>query len=105
MSKPTSQDIIDSGSYLEPFFDPSALLVANLRAILQHHDVQFPASATKVVLIKRFNEDIAPNAQELKRQKKVADGMPSDASDIVDAETGEYLEVRRAWALLARTNC
>ena len=95
MSKPTSQDIIDSGSYLEPFFDPSALLVANLRAILQHHDIQFPANATKVVLIKHFKENIAPNAQELRRQKKAADGIPSDASDILDVETGEYLQVRR----------
>ena len=99
MSKPTSQEIIDSGSYLEPFFDPSTLLVANLRAILQHHSIRFPANATKPVLIKHFAEHIAPNAQELKRQKKTADGIPSDASDIVDAETGEYLEVRRALAL------
>jgi len=102
MSKPTSQDIIDSGSYLEPFFDPSTLLVANLRAILQHHDIQFPTNATKVVLIKHFNEKIAPNAQELRREKKAADGIPSDASDILDAESGEYLEVRRAWTLLTR---
>lgn len=99
MSKPTSQKIIDSGSYLEPFFDPSTLLVANLRAILQHHDIQFPANATKPVLIKYFNEKVAPSAQELKRQKKAADGTQSDASDILDAETGQYLEVRRARAL------
>ena len=96
MSKPTSQDIIDSGSYLEPFFDPSTLLVANLRAILQHHDIQFPANATKPILIKHFNDKIAPNAQELRRQKKAADGISSDASDILDAESGQYLEVRRA---------
>jgi HeH/LEM domain len=101
MSKPTSQEIIDSGSYLEPFFDPSTLLVANLRTILQHHGVQFPANATKPVLIKHFNEKIAPNTQELKRQKEAADGVPSDASDILNAETGQYLEVRRAWALLS----
>jgi hypothetical protein len=99
MSKPTSQEIIDSGSYFEPFFDPSTLLVANLRAILQHHDIQFPANATKPVLIKCFNEKIAPNAQGLKRHKKAAAGIPSDASDILDAETGEYLEVRRVWIL------
>lgn len=99
MSKPTSQEIIDSGSYLEPFFDPSTLLVANLRAILQHHDIHFPANATKPVLIKHFNDEIAPSAQELRRQKKAADGIPSDASDILNAETGEYLEVRRALAL------
>lgn len=99
MSKPTSQEIIDSGSYLEPFFDASTLLVANLRAILQHHDIQFPTNATKPVLIKYFNDEIAPNAQELRRQKKTADGIPSDASDILNAETGEYLEVRRVWAL------
>jgi len=98
MSKPTSQEIIDSGSYLEPFFDPSTLLVVNLRAILQHHDIQFPANATKPVLIKHFNDEIAPNAQELRRQKRAADGIPSDASDILNAETGEYLEVRRVWA-------
>jgi len=96
MSKPTSQDIIDSGSYLEPFFDPSTLLVANLRAILQHHDIQFPANATKPILINHFNDKIAPNAQELRRQKKAADGISSDASDILDAESGQYLEVRRA---------
>lgn len=105
MSKPTSQDIIDSGSYLEPYFDPSTLLVANLRAILQHHDIQFPANATKAVLIKHFSENIAPNAQELKRQKKAAAGIPSDASDILDAESGEFLEVRGGWSLLTRINC
>ncbi|CAG8693436.1 14294_t:CDS:2, partial [Acaulospora colombiana] len=94
MSKPTSQDIIDRGDYLEPNFDASSLLVANLRAVLQHHDVSFPANASKASLIQAFEDNIVPNAKKYRRIRQANAAIRSDASDILDGETGNYLEVR-----------
>ncbi|PVG02588.1 hypothetical protein CPB86DRAFT_696848 [Serendipita vermifera] len=92
MSKLTSQEIIDRGDYLEPNFDASSLLVANLRAILQHHDVSFAANASKAALIQAFEDNIVPNAKKYKRIRQANAAIRSDASDILDGETGNYLE-------------
>jgi hypothetical protein len=101
MSKLTSQEIIDRGDYLEPNFDPSTLLVANLRAVLQNHDVKFPANASKALLIQAFEENIAPNAKKYKKIRQANAAIRSDASDILDGETGNYLEVSSGDGLAA----
>jgi hypothetical protein len=93
MSKVTSQDVIDEGAYLEPGFKPASLLVPHLRAVLQNHDVPYPATASKAQLINLFNEHIAPNAEKFKKARRVNAAIPSDASDIMDGETGAYIEV------------
>lgn len=92
MSKLTSQEVIDRGDYLEPEFDPSTLLVVHLRAILQNHDVKYAANATKAQLIKLFNQYVVPNAGRYKQARRDTAAIKSDASDIVDGSTGEYLE-------------
>lgn len=93
MSKLTSQEVIDRGEYLDPGFEPSSLLVVHLRAILTNHDVKYPTNATKAQLIRLFNDNIVPNAGEYRRLRQDVAAVKSDASDIVDGATGEYLEV------------
>lgn len=93
MSKLTSQEIIDEGAYLEPGFKPASLLVPHLRAVLQNHNVPYPASASKTQLINLFNDHIVPNARKYQKMRKDAAAVISDASDIMDGETGNYLEV------------
>ncbi len=96
MYKPTSQEIIDKAEYLQPGFDPSSLLVAHLRAILQTHSVAFPANANKAQLVTLFNSHIAPNASKYARANQSTAEIRSDGSDILNADTGQYLEVREA---------
>lgn len=93
MSKLTTQEVIDRGDYLNPGFEPSTLLVVQLRGILANHDVKFPASAPKAQLIRLFNDYIVPNATQYRQMRRDSAAVRSDASDIVDGATGEYLEV------------
>lgn len=102
MSKLSSQDVIDRGNYLETGFDPSTLTVIYLRAILQNHDVGFPSNASKAQLIKAFQENIVPNAKKYKKARTQNAAIPSDASDILDGETGEPLEPPRTTRRISR---
>jgi hypothetical protein len=71
--------MLDSEAYLEPGFDPNTLKVAELRGILLKHDVEYPSSAKKAVLVDLFNQHVAPQAKTLRnantRIKPSAKGM------------------------------
>ncbi|KAK9449732.1 Man1-Src1p-C-terminal domain-containing protein [Limtongia smithiae] len=73
---------MDNTEYLQPDFDPQSLRVADLRRILIFHNVDFPSSAKKAVLIELFREHITPNSEEFARAK-LSDGQP--VPDIIDA--------------------
>jgi hypothetical protein len=70
---------MDSEAYLEPGFDPNTLKVAELRGILLKHDIDYPSSAKKSVLLDLFNQHIATRAQTLRttsaRVKPSTQGM------------------------------
>lgn len=53
-------------SYLEPGFDPNSLKVAELRGVLLKHDVDYPSSAKKSLLVELFNQHIVPEAARLR---------------------------------------
>lgn len=93
MSKLTSQEVIDKGDYLEPNFDPTSLTVVHLRAVLLNHGVTFASSSNKGQLVQLFNTHIRANAPKLQKARTKTAAIPSDASDILDGETGEFLEV------------
>jgi len=57
---------MENEAYLEHGFDPNSLKVAELRGILLKHDVDYPSSAKKSVLVDLFNTHIAPKAARLR---------------------------------------
>lgn len=91
MSRFTSQDIIDSGNYLEDDFDPNTLVVANLRAILNYHDVSVGSAAKKDKLLQEFRDNIYTRRAEFKRQKSDMEGSQASAVGIHDGHTGKHL--------------
>ncbi|KAK6891193.1 Inner nuclear membrane protein SRC1 [Candida tropicalis] len=54
--------------HLKDDFDPSSLTSAQLRNILNRHEVKYSSSATKSSLIEVFNSEIAPNAKKLLKE-------------------------------------
>ncbi|KAK9469476.1 Man1-Src1p-C-terminal domain-containing protein [Lipomyces arxii] len=73
---------MDDLSYLQPGFDPSTLRVPELRRALVMHEVHFPSTAKKAVLIDLFNQHIVPNSQRL---LATAEATGEKVSAIVDA--------------------
>ncbi|KAK9470943.1 Man1-Src1p-C-terminal domain-containing protein [Dipodascopsis tothii] len=72
----------DETFYLEEGFDPKTLRVADLRRILLFHDVAFPSSAKKAVLVELFEGQVAPRAAELLAERA---GVVASAAGIVNA--------------------
>ncbi|KAK9454828.1 Man1-Src1p-C-terminal domain-containing protein [Dipodascopsis uninucleata] len=56
---------MDDLSYLEPGFDPSTLKVPELRRMLVLHEVQFPSSAKKAMLVDLFKEHISSKSSAI----------------------------------------
>ncbi|KAK9236390.1 Man1-Src1p-C-terminal domain-containing protein [Lipomyces kononenkoae] len=73
---------MDDVSYLEPDFDPEKLRVPELRRVLLMHDVLFPSSAKKAVLVELFKQHITPNSANL---LAAIEGSGGAVPDIVDA--------------------
>jgi len=57
---------MENEAYLENGFDPNSLKVAELRGILLKHDVDYPSSAKKSILVDLFNANIAARAAKLR---------------------------------------
>ncbi|KAI5965394.1 uncharacterized protein KGF55_001615 [Candida pseudojiufengensis] len=51
--------------HLQPDFDPSSVKIANLRNILNLHNIEYPSSAKKTDLIEIYNDKILPNRSKL----------------------------------------
>ena len=54
MNHLTTSQIIDIGEYLEPVFDANRLTIAQLRGILQYHEISCSSKCTKKDLLKAF---------------------------------------------------
>ena len=85
---------MDSDAYLEPGFDPNTLKVAELRGILLKHDVDYPSSAKKAVLLDLFNHHIAANAARIRAAS--AQVLPPSHNISYAGETPEPRRVRRS---------
>ncbi|KAH9836451.1 sister chromatid separation protein Src1 [Teratosphaeria destructans] len=75
---------MDDQAYLEPGFDPKSLTMPRLRCILVAHEITFPTSAKKQVLVNLFDDKILPQAHELrdararvKRSSRGIEDVPS----------------------------
>src|SRR3954466_11127008 len=63
---------MDETDYLTPDFDPNSLKIADLRRILQAHEISFSSSLKKADLVDLFERKVKPNAASiLAQQKKV----------------------------------
>lgn len=85
---------MDSDAYLEPGFDPNTLKVAELRGILLKHDVDYPSSAKKAVLLDLFNHHITANAARIRAAS--AQVLPPSHNISYAGETPEPRRVRRS---------
>ncbi|KAF8250711.1 hypothetical protein K440DRAFT_540887 [Wilcoxina mikolae CBS 423.85] len=82
---------MDSEAYLEPDFDPNTLKVAELRGILLKHDVDYPSSAKKAVLLDIFNQNIATQAHKLRTASSLV--QPSSHGMIDAGQTPDRNEI------------
>lgn len=73
---------MESEAYLEPGFDPNTLKVAELRGILLKHDVDYPSSAKKAVLLDLFNTHVAPKASSIRSNIR---GVQASSRGMIDA--------------------
>ncbi len=74
--------------YLSPSFDPASLTVPRLRSILVSHNVSYPSSAKKPLLIELFNENVLPQSRRIlsarSRTKRTSRGI----TDIPSSQEG-----------------
>ncbi|CDF89826.1 ZYBA0S05-02630g1_1 [Zygosaccharomyces bailii CLIB 213] len=77
--------------YLEPGFDPRSLKVAQLRRVLTENEVEFPSHSKKALLVRLFEERVAPQVPQLR--KKYSRMSPSD-EDIVQVRTRSSMRVK-----------
>jgi hypothetical protein len=82
---------MDSEAYLEPDFDPNTLKVAELRGILLKHDIDYPSSAKKAVLLDIFNQNIATQAHKFRTASSLV--QPSSHGMINAGETPARNEI------------
>lgn len=85
---PTASQVIESGDYLEPDFNPSTLTIPILLAIFIHHNIAYPSPHTKTALIKLFNDNLKPRAGEFKKQREKERRMQASSEDVFDGVTG-----------------
>ena len=91
----TSTEIIESGHYLEPGFDPMTLTVSQLLGVFSFHEVKYPQPYTKSKLIKTFNDTLKPRVAELLRERLSRQSSRPSNEGIVDGRTGEKIRVDR----------
>ncbi|AQZ16784.1 HEH2 (YDR458C) and SRC1 (YML034W) [Zygosaccharomyces parabailii] len=77
--------------YLKPGFDPRSLKVAQLRRVLTENEVEFPSHSKKALLVRLFEERVAPQVPQLR--KKYNRMSPSD-EDIVQVRTRSSMRVK-----------
>ena len=99
---------MDEQAYLEPDFDPATLTMPRLRSILVAHNVNYPSSAKKGQLVELFNENVRPQARQIRaanarvrRTSMGIENVPSSQST-VDGEEDEESEVPAPRSAAAR---
>ena len=88
MNHLTTSQIIDIGEYLDPVFDAHRLTIAQLRGILQYHEISCSSKCTKKDLLKAFRAGITAHHQKLTLERNTATNTASSSSVIVEGHTG-----------------
>ena len=85
----TTAEIIASAAYLEDDYNPRVLTVSHLMGILHHHGIHYSSNSKKDVLVSLFNEHIAGNLDQLRRDRDVLDGSQASDAEIGRASCRE----------------
>ncbi|OXV09420.1 hypothetical protein Egran_02817 [Elaphomyces granulatus] len=78
---------LDDLDYLTPGYDLGSLTVPRLRAILVSHDISYPASAKKAQLIQILEDEVAPIAKKLLRDRERVQRTSEGITDMSSQET------------------
>ena len=83
----------DDLEYLSPSFDPASLTMPRLRNILMSHDIAYPASAKKPLLVDIFTQELKPKARKIlaardrvRRTSRGITDMPSSQEGTVNSD-------------------
>ena len=83
----------DDLEYLSPSFDPASLTMPRLRNILMSHDIAYPASAKKPLLVDIFTQELKPKARKIlaardrvRRTSRGITDMPSSQEGTVNGD-------------------
>ena len=91
MSRLTSAQIISSGEYLGPEFDPNSLTVSQLLGVLGYHNIRYPTPYTKTKLVQLFNAEIKAKASKFKKERLKKENSIASDDGITDGLTGQPL--------------
>ncbi|KAH8980955.1 Man1-Src1p-C-terminal domain-containing protein [Lactarius hatsudake] len=87
----TAAQVIASGEYLEPDFDPSTLTVNQLLGVFGFHNVRYPTPYTKPKLVQLFNDEIKPKIKQFKKERVKKENSQASDDGIKDGITGRFL--------------
>jgi hypothetical protein len=94
----TAAQIVATGDYLHPDFDPNSLTINQLLGVFGYHSINFPSPYTKGKLVTLFNDEIKAKATKLKKDRAKKDASLASDEGITDGVTGKPLtEKVRAW--------
>ncbi|KAK2466952.1 hypothetical protein APHAL10511_001210 [Amanita phalloides] len=95
MSRLTTAQVISSGHYLEPSFDPASLTVSQLLGVLGYHNIKYPTPYSKPKLIQLFNEEIKTRSSKFKKERLRKENSIASDEGIKDGLTGQPLAATR----------
>ncbi|KAH9079650.1 Man1-Src1p-C-terminal domain-containing protein [Lactarius deliciosus] len=87
----TAAQVIASGEYLEPDFDPTTLTVNQLLGVFGFHNVRYPTPYTKPKLVQLFNDEIKPKIKQFKKEMIKKENSQASDDGIKDGITGRFL--------------
>ena len=99
MSRRTAADVIALGDYLQDGFEAKSLTIPQLLGVLNFHEIKFPSQHNKGTLVQIFNDNIQPNAANLRQQRDQIANKSPNGKEIRDGVTGKYINrevVRRS---------
>ncbi|KAF8628467.1 hypothetical protein AX15_003979 [Amanita polypyramis BW_CC] len=94
MSRLTTAQVISSGQYLEPDFDPASLTVSQLLGVLGYHNVKYSTPYSKSKLVQLFSEEIKTRSAKFKRERLRKENSTASDEGIMDGLTGKPLATR-----------
>ena len=84
----------DDLEYLSPSFDPASLNMPRLRNILMSHDIAYPASAKKPLLVDIFTQALKPKARKIlaarDRVRRTSRGITDIPSSQEGTDNGDH---------------
>ncbi|KZT11379.1 uncharacterized protein LAESUDRAFT_734247 [Laetiporus sulphureus 93-53] len=91
MSRPTPAELINSGSYLDPKFDPYSLTIQQILGIFGYHNIKYPSQYTKGKLVLIWEEELKPQIDKFKKERQQEENRKASNRGIKDGATGKLL--------------